>query len=726
MEKANLIGANLARADLSGAKLSRAGLRADLSGADLSRADLSGADLSRADLSGADLSGANLGRADLSGAWLSEANLSGANLIEANLSGANLIRANLIEANLSEADLSGANLIGADLSRANLSRADLSGADLSRADLSGADLSGANLGRADLSRARLRGADLSRANLIDANLSGAWLSEANLSGANLIEANLSGANLIRANLREANLIDADLSGANLIGADLSRADLSKANLSRADLSKANLGRADLSGAKLSQANLSRAFLRANLSRANLREANLSSANLCGANLIDADLSGAKLIDADLSGADLSGAKLIDADLSGADLSGAKLRGVDEGTHFLKMHFTGRLPDFFGRLPHFFFCLARGWTRTRRGPVVAMRRLDHLEPPRKDIGWELRGECTMAMPKLPSENLAVRRIKAIGRRASLLLKRLFSRDWRLADPVDCTVFAPPSVAQGDRLLVQVFAHRPDQAEETRGLAQEIDEHARKRGFKSLEMGIERGTSLTFHLHVPGIKLAMSTQRLVWQGRPTYVEFAVQAPSEVPIGTVIGRVTVSRDNIPIGSIMFRLAIVEKNGAPRAPNTLLSDTIANRRGSLLPVGDRIRRYKKAFISYASKDRSEVLKRVQMLRLARIRYFQDVLKLEPGDRWERKLYRHIDRSDLFLLFWSTNAKESKWVLEEARYAIKRKGGNDLAPPDVIPVIIEGPPVPKPPEDLAHLHFNDYLIYFMIPPPATHQVEKP
>jgi hypothetical protein len=103
-------------------------------------------------------------------------------------------------------------------------------------------------------------------------------------------------------------------------------------------------------------------------------------------------------------------------------------------------------------------------------------------------------------------------------------------------------------------------------------------------------------------------------------------------------------------------------------------------------------------------------------MLRLARIRYFQDVLKLEPGDRWERELYRHIDRSDLFLLFWSTRAKESKWVLEEVRYAIKRKAGDDAAPPDVIPVIIEGPPIPSPPEDLAHLHFNDYLIYFMYP----------
>ena len=318
--------------------------------------------------------------------------------------------------------------------------------------------------------------------------------------------------------------------------------------------------------------------------------------------------------------------------------------------------------------------------------------------------------------LPSENRAVRSIKAIARRASLILAQLISRDWRRTDPVDCTVFAPPSVVRGDWLLVQVFTHRPDQAEEARDLAQEIDQQAQKRGFKSLEIGIKRGTRLTFHLHVPGIEFPTSMETLIWQGRPTYVHFAAKTPSEFPIGTVIGRVTVSQDSIPIGSIMFRLDIVEKNGPSRAPNTLLSDTYANRRSSLLPVGDEIRRYKMAFISYAMKDLPEVIKRVQMLRLARIRYFQDVLKLEPGDRWERKLYRHIDRSDLFLLFWSTNAKESKWVLEEARYAIKRKGDNEFAPPEIFPVIIEGPPVPEPPKELAHLHFNDYLIYFMIP----------
>ena len=537
-----------------------------------------------------------------------------------------------------------------------------------------------------------------------ADLSGANLSGANLRGANLREANLREANLREANLREANLREADLRGANLAGADLREADLRGANLHGIPappphhphdwLKLSNLYRADLRGADLRGVDLSEATL----SEADLRGANLSGANLRGVDLSDANLSGADLSGADLSGADLSGADLSGADLSGADLTGARSRSRPS-----RPSLSDPLSPYMAPLPS--------------GPLPSGPLFPEPLPPEPLPPEPL----PPALDKRPTQ-----RLKGLVRRVSLLIGRLISLDWRVADPVDCTVFAPPSVAQGDWLSVQVFAHRPDQAEEARGLAQEIDQQARKRGFKSLEMGIKRGTSLTFHLCVPGIEFNTSMESLVWEGRPSYVHFAARTPPRLPIGTVIGRATVVLDRIPIASILFRLEVVEKSEPPTAPSALMSDSSATHRSSLLPVGDRIRRYKKAFISYASKDRPEVLKRVQMLRLARIRYFQDVLKLEPGDRWKRKLYLHIDRSDLFLLFWSTNAKQSQWVLEEVRYAIKRKGGNDLAPPDLIPVIIEGPPVPEPPVELAHLHFNDYLVYFMVPPEATHQEEKP
>ena len=58
---------------------------------------------------------------------------------------------------------------------------------------------------------------------------------------------------------------------------------------------------------------------------------------------------------------------------------------------------------------------------------------------------------------------------------------------------------------------------------------------------------------------------------------------------------------------------------------------------------------RYSLVFISYATPDRAEVLKRVQMLKMMKIKFFQDLLDFEPGARWEMGLFRHIDECDLF-----------------------------------------------------------------------------
>jgi hypothetical protein len=101
-------------------------------------------------------------------------------------------------------------------------------------------------------------------------------------------------------------------------------------------------------------------------------------------------------------------------------------------------------------------------------------------------------------------------------------------------------------------------------------------------------------------------------------------------------------------------------------------------------------------------------------MLARCRIDFFQDLLTLDPGERWQRALYKMIDRSDVVFLFWSRAARDSEWVRKEIQYALDRKAGNEVAAPEIVPIIIEGPPpVPAPPE-LAALHFNDPFLYFI------------
>ncbi|AFZ22259.1 toll/interleukin-1 receptor domain-containing protein [Allocoleopsis franciscana] len=269
-----------------------------------------------------------------------------------------------------------------------------------------------------------------------------------------------------------------------------------------------------------------------------------------------------------------------------------------------------------------------------------------------------------------------------------------------DLVDCSVFSPPAVAGGDTFLVQVFVHLPEQAEMAKQQAQEFDSEAKQLGIRSLGLPIERGTALTFSLSIPNLEVDEPNQQLVWKGRAESVQFGVTVPADLTQKTVIGTITVSQNSIPLGHLKFKLSIT-----PAAATTAKEPQ---------PVGDAARVYKKAFVSYSSKDRKEVLKRVQGLAVTGIEVFQDILDLEPGDRWERELYRNIDECDLFLLFWSTAAKESKWVLKEALYALERQGKDELNPPEIIPVIIEGPPAVSPPDELQHLHFNDKLLYLI------------
>ena len=270
----------------------------------------------------------------------------------------------------------------------------------------------------------------------------------------------------------------------------------------------------------------------------------------------------------------------------------------------------------------------------------------------------------------------------------------------ADTVECTVFAPPAAAPGSSILVQAFVHLPEEADSARAIALELDTDARRRAFRSLHSPVTRGSRLHFELRMPGLEVDDPLASIVWRGRTEAVQFGVRVPARAPAGTVIGTLEISLDSAPLGHVKFKLAIERR--AVEASSE--------------PQGEQARRYSAAFISYASRDRDEVLRRVQMLASVGIKYFQDVLTLEPGDRWSKKIELGIDECDLFLLFWSSEAKRSEWVRREVEYALSRKAGNDLSPPEIRPVIVEGPPIIEPWEELADLHFNDRLLYFMRP----------
>jgi hypothetical protein len=315
---------------------------------------------------------------------------------------------------------------------------------------------------------------------------------------------------------------------------------------------------------------------------------------------------------------------------------------------------------------------------------------------KSVGDFLLGnEASVRSKRPPVAELSSDRLKELDKAWG---KKAEQAAEQCEDLVDCSLFGPSSVSPGREILLQAFTHIPEDADKARQLAEEHDDAATRRGFTTLDTHIKRGAYLTFDLSLAQATVQESTQHLCWGGKTAYVGFFARIDSQAK-GFLKGRLIVSQDGIPIGRIQFGVKTVDIKEEPSLASELTGDA---------------KRYEKAFVSYASKDRTEVIKRVQMLDRLRIGYFQDVFSLKPGARWAQEIYRHIDSADLFLLFWSSAARRSKWVKRELDYAVARKRGIQEASPEIMPVIIEGPPPPPPPKGYEHLHFNDRLLYFM------------
>jgi hypothetical protein len=82
-------------------------------------------------------------------------------------------------------------------------------------------------------------------------------------------------------------------------------------------------------------------------------------------------------------------------------------------------------------------------------------------------------------------------------------------------------------------------------------------------------------------------------------------------------------------------------------------------------------------------------MLKRAEGLRATGLERFKDVMTLRPGDIWNPKVFAAIDESDLCVVIWSKNARNSQWVKKESRYALKlcKQRGR----PDFVPIPVGG-----------------------------------
>jgi hypothetical protein len=264
-----------------------------------------------------------------------------------------------------------------------------------------------------------------------------------------------------------------------------------------------------------------------------------------------------------------------------------------------------------------------------------------------------------------------------------------------DNVHYLVSCPSSVQFGSKFLVDVWAHLEQQRAEVERQVQlsnpksEIPLVIRPKGpFK-----IERGTKLFVCVKFQDFQVEPSEEVILWDGEITNASFSVDVPLDIALGKKTGLVTIHW----VGG--FQIA--------RVPIQIL---VAEKVDRTIPMTHPVQQIHKAFASYASADRDEVLGRIQgMQKIApNLDVFLDVVKFRSGEDWERKLWQVIPESDVLYLFWSAAAKASPWVEKEWRCALSTRGEEFIDP---VPLV--SPEEVPPPEELSKKHFNDWVLVY-------------
>ncbi|NTW82585.1 MAG: toll/interleukin-1 receptor domain-containing protein [Chlorobiaceae bacterium] len=388
------------------------------------------------------------------------------------------------------------------------------------------------------------------------------------------------------------------------------------------------------------------FQGASFDGAILERANLEQADLRGTNLKGANLKGAKLVRADLRGANLERANLKEADLRGANLEGVNFNGANlEQIVFFYTHAFGIKKNLPAKALADFFYPAATDGPERLSPK------HHASPEATEKKQE-RPKITVAYPEVIS-----------------------STQWAT---VDLYLYL-----RAFRELVQAEIRRQQEKSN-------IDYSAASSEFpKSLPVGCP----VKISLESTTLRINPSELTINWYEPYNRLSFRVCPIDDNKDGYSASLdVDVFADDLPAASM--RLSIAVNSEAPTEHVSAASSDATW--------------YEKVFASYAREDLELVKHLKERYEALGMHMFIDLDDLLSGVEWEKALADKIDKSDLFQLFWSKNARKAKYVTIEWKHALrasKIKGGRFIRP------VYWDDKIPKVPKALADINFRKIKI---------------
>ena len=204
-----------------------------------------------------------------------------------------------------------------------------------------------------------------------------------------------------------------------------------------------------------------------------------------------------------------------------------------------------------------------------------------------------------------------------------------------------------------------------------------------------VAVPHNAEVTVELELPDFDVDAPVRTFRWVNAVEMLEFHVAARFDLRGARSRGRVLIYHGCIQLAEVPLAIKVDD--------NALLNATTAP------PVTGRP--FRKIFPSYSHLDEPIVVQFEKYVEALGDRYLRDVRELRAGEVWHDRLCELIDEADVFQLFWSRNAMESRFVTEEWSYALQ------LAKPDFIRPTYWEQPLPRsnglPPEALGNIHFH-------------------
>jgi hypothetical protein len=206
----------------------------------------------------------------------------------------------------------------------------------------------------------------------------------------------------------------------------------------------------------------------------------------------------------------------------------------------------------------------------------------------------------------------------------------------------------------------------------------------------------GTLVSVNLSAAHIAVCNPNQTFRWNGKWEVLRFDAQVVDTIEVESTVFRFDIVVEGLPLVALRPEVQFVKVNEYANTQDT--------------PELTQKESPRTAFASYARKDRSEVLRRVRSLQIfTGVEVFVDCLSIRPGEQWKKVIAQEILNREMFLLFWSRNAKKSKWVDWELKHALSCKERDAIQPHP-----LESAEVATPPAELGEFQFGAMYEFYL------------